>query len=50
MTHAMDRSRLGCQIKVTPLLEGATVTIPEETNNMLGDPPAPAPAPGGGAK
>jgi len=36
-------SRLGCQIKVTPLLEGATVTIPEETNNLLGgedSPPA----------
>lgn len=31
-----ETSRLGCQIKVTPLLENAVITIPEETNNMLG--------------
>lgn len=33
------RSRLGCQVKVTPLLEGATITVPEETNDMLGGAP-----------
>ena len=27
------RSRLGCQIKVSKDFEGATVCIPEETNN-----------------
>lgn len=31
-----DTSRLGCQIKVSPVLENAVITIPEETNNMLG--------------
>jgi ferredoxin len=31
----MCRSRLGCQIKVTPDLEGVEVTIPDETNNMM---------------
>lgn len=34
-----DTSRLGCQIKVTPMLEGAKITVPEETNDMLGSPP-----------
>jgi len=31
-----DTSRLGCQIKVSPLLENAVITIPEEMNDMLG--------------
>lgn len=29
-----DTSRLGCQIKVTKALDGCTVTIPDDTNNM----------------
>lgn len=31
----MSRSRLGCQIKVTKDLEGATVRVPDETNNLM---------------
>ncbi|GAB9463040.1 hypothetical protein Gpo141_00000516 [Globisporangium polare] len=30
-----DTSRLGCQIKVTKDLEGATVRVPDETNNLM---------------
>lgn len=29
-----DNSRLGCQIKLTPALDGLKVTIPEHSNNM----------------
>lgn len=29
------RSRLGCQIKVTKDLEGATVRVPDESNNLM---------------
>ena len=31
-----DTSRLCCQIKLNPEIEGAVFTVPEETNNMLG--------------
>ncbi|ETV89132.1 hypothetical protein H257_00505 [Aphanomyces astaci] len=30
-----DTSRLGCQIKATPEMDGITVTIPDGSNNML---------------
>uniref|UniRef100_A0AAV1U4X5 2Fe-2S ferredoxin-type domain-containing protein n=1 Tax=Peronospora matthiolae TaxID=2874970 RepID=A0AAV1U4X5_9STRA len=30
-----DTSRLGCQIKVTRAMEGVTVQIPEETDNLM---------------
>uniref|UniRef100_M4BPP7 2Fe-2S ferredoxin-type domain-containing protein n=1 Tax=Hyaloperonospora arabidopsidis (strain Emoy2) TaxID=559515 RepID=M4BPP7_HYAAE len=30
-----DTSRLGCQIKVTRAMEGMTVQIPEETDNLM---------------
>ena len=36
-----DTSRLGCQIKVSEALEGAQITIPEETNNLLTEAPTP---------
>jgi len=34
LTHT---SRLGCQIKITPELDGLTVTLPAATRNMLVD-------------
>jgi ferredoxin, 2Fe-2S len=34
LTHT---SRLGCQIKMTPELDGLTVTIPSATRNMMVD-------------
>lgn len=30
-----ETSRLCCQIRICPLLEGAEFTVPSETNNML---------------
>uniref|UniRef100_K3W9Y4 2Fe-2S ferredoxin-type domain-containing protein n=1 Tax=Globisporangium ultimum (strain ATCC 200006 / CBS 805.95 / DAOM BR144) TaxID=431595 RepID=K3W9Y4_GLOUD len=30
-----DTSRLGCQIKVTKDLEGTTVRVPDESNNLM---------------
>eukprot|EP01035_Chromulina_nebulosa_P027178 gene27178-35698_t len=30
-----ETSRLCCQIKISNVLEGATITVPAETNNML---------------
>ncbi len=32
LTHT---SRLGCQIKITPELDGLTVTLPSATRNMM---------------
>jgi len=32
LTHT---SRLGCQIKMTPELDGIVVTVPSATRNML---------------
>jgi len=29
-------SRLGCQITMTPELDGLVVTLPEQTNNLIG--------------
>ena len=29
-------SRLGCQIAMTPELDGLVVTLPEQTNNLIG--------------
>lgn len=29
-------SRLGCQITMTPELDGLIVTLPEQTNNLIG--------------
>ena len=29
-------SRLGCQIVITEVLDGLVVTLPAETNNMMG--------------
>lgn len=29
-------SRLGCQITMTPKLDGLIVTLPEQTNNLIG--------------
>ena len=34
LTHT---SRLGCQIRMTPELDGLTVTLPEATRNMMVD-------------
>ena len=34
LTHT---SRLGCQIKITPELDGLTVTLPSATRNMMLD-------------
>jgi 2Fe-2S ferredoxin len=34
LTHT---SRLGCQIKITPELDGLTVTLPAATRNMMVD-------------
>ncbi|NQV48089.1 MAG: 2Fe-2S iron-sulfur cluster binding domain-containing protein [Rhodospirillaceae bacterium] len=34
LTHT---SRLGCQIKITPELDGLTVTLPSSTRNMMVD-------------
>jgi hypothetical protein len=31
------RSRLGCQVKLTPVLEGMRVTLPSATRNMAVD-------------
>lgn len=30
-----DRSRLGCQVCITPQLEGVQFVVPSETNSML---------------
>ncbi len=36
LTYGLTRtSRLGCQIKVTPELDGLTLHLPAETHNML---------------
>lgn len=32
-----DRSRLGCQVKVTPELNGMVVKLPSATRNMFVD-------------
>jgi len=32
-----DTSRLGCQVKVTPELDGITCTLPSATRNMFAD-------------
>ena len=29
-----DTSRLGCQVKVSKLLEGTKITLPSESNNL----------------
>ncbi|MEQ8733557.1 MAG: 2Fe-2S iron-sulfur cluster-binding protein [Rhodospirillaceae bacterium] len=37
LTHGLTRtSRLGCQIRLTPNLNGLLVSLPNETHNMLG--------------
>ncbi|MEQ8510741.1 MAG: 2Fe-2S iron-sulfur cluster-binding protein [Rhodospirillaceae bacterium] len=37
LTHGLTRtSRLGCQIRLTPNLNGLLVSLPSETHNMLG--------------
>jgi len=37
LTYGLTRtSRLGCQIRVTPELDGLTLHLPSDTHNMLG--------------
>lgn len=37
LTYGLQRtSRLGCQLRLVPELDGLTVHLPKETHNMLG--------------